>query len=117
MKSYIRFLKILFLLLLAFSMYNKSRFLRSEIKTSIGYFNSSFDEKIYILKNEVNFLEKTKKNLEVPKYKVMGRIKYFEVNGYGVYFDTAVVMPKTYEYYDIGSGRESLNKKFNNSFH
>ncbi|MGL4671538.1 GGDEF domain-containing protein [Cetobacterium sp.] len=110
-------MKILFLLMLAFSMYNKNRFLRSEIKTSIGYFNSSFDEKIYILKNEVNFLEKTKKELEVPKYKTKGRIKYFEVNGYGVYFDTAVVMPKTYDYYDIASGRESLNRKFNNSFY
>ena len=115
LKGYIRFLNISFLLLLVFSLYNKRNFLHSEITTSIEHFNSNFDEKIYTLKNEINFLDKTRKQLQIPEYKTKGRIKYFKVNDYGVYFDTATVMPETYEYYDIGEGKAHLNKRFDDS--
>ncbi|MGL4999900.1 MAG: GGDEF domain-containing protein [Cetobacterium sp.] len=115
MKIYIRMLNILFVLVLAFSIFSKRNFLYSEIETSIEHLNSHIDENIYILKNEMNFLYKTRKKLPIPEYKTEGFIKYFKVGEAGVFYDRVDVMPENYYLYNLKDAKITLNKKFNNS--
>ncbi|MGL5544618.1 MAG: hypothetical protein ACRDB6_05875, partial [Cetobacterium sp.] len=115
MKHYIKILNCVFLFILVFSIYMRKESLYTEISTSIEHINNSFDEKIYILKNEIHYLNKTKKILEFPEYKVEGPITYFAADGYGIYLDRVFPLPETYEFYNLRSANMALNKRLNDS--
>lgn len=115
MKHYIKILNCIFLFILIFSMYMRKEWLHTEISTSIEHINNSFDEKIYILKNEIHYLNKTKKILELPEYEVEGPITYFATDGYGVYLDRVSPLPETYEFYNLRGAKMALNARLNDS--
>ncbi|MGL4671537.1 MAG: GGDEF domain-containing protein [Cetobacterium sp.] len=115
MKRYARALNFLFVFLLVFSFINKKEALYSNILVAVEQFNNSFDEKIYVLRNEINYLYKTRKRVKVKDYEAKGLINYFDDDGQGVFFDSVVPMPKTYYHYNFKGAKDILNKKLNNS--
>ncbi|MGL4970209.1 MAG: diguanylate cyclase [Cetobacterium sp.] len=60
-------------------------------------------------------MNKTKKILEFPEYKVEGPITYFAADGYGIYLDRVFPLPETYEFYNLRSANMALNKRLNDS--
>ena len=87
----------------------------NDINLSVDNFNIRFNKDIQILKNEIDFLDATKKSMSFSNYTVDGNITYFDIDGSGVYFKNITSYPNQFNFYNLKEAKENLNSKFNNS--
>ena len=111
-------LKIFYILLVGLfflsTSVNKSH-LFNEINSSVDTFNIHFSRDIQVLKNEIDFLYATKKELPFSGYKVDDNITYFDIDGSGIYFKNIISHPNQFSFYNLKGAKENLNSKFCNS--
>lgn len=110
--------KLIYLLLIGLffisTFINKNNLFNS-INSSVDNFNIRFNKDIQILKNEIDFLNATKKSLPFVNYTVNENITYFDIDGSGVYFKNITSHPNQFNFYNLKEAKENLNSKFNNS--
>lgn len=90
-------------------------YLFNEINLSVENFNIHFNRDIQILKNEIDFLYATKRELPFSGYKTDDNITYFDIDGSGVYFKNISSYPNQFSFYNLKEAKENLNSKFSNS--
>lgn len=110
--------KLIYLLLIGLffisTFINKNN-LFNDINSSVDNFNIRFNKDIQILKNEIDFLNATKKSLPFVNYTVAENITYFDIDGSGVYFKNITSHPNQFNFYNLKEAKENLNSKFDNS--
>lgn len=87
----------------------------NDINSSVDNFNIRFNKDIQTLRNEIDFLDATKKSLPFENYTVAENIIYFDIDGSGVYFKNITSHPNQFNFYNLKEAKENLNSKFNNS--
>lgn len=115
MKNHLRIFNLLLISLFCNYIYNKQVQLDYKTDKAIETFNKHFEENIYIIKNEVNNIYKTREIHRVTSYKTIENFNYFSDNNVGVFFYNINPIPKFYKFYKINNALHNLNNKFNNS--
>ena len=87
----------------------------NDINLAVDNFNIRFNKDIQTLRNEIDFLNATKKSLPFVNYMVDENIIYFDIDGSGVYFKNITSYPNQFNFYNLKEAKENLNSKFNNS--
>ncbi|MCQ8212077.1 GGDEF domain-containing protein [Cetobacterium somerae] len=93
---------------------NKSH-LFNEINSAVEAFNIHFNRDIQMLRNEIDFLHATKKELPFSGYKIDENMTYFNIDGTGVYFKNIVSYPNQFSFYNLKEAKDNLNSKLDNS--
>lgn len=96
-------------------MSNKKNMFHYKVIECVEDFDNKIEDNIYFLKNEINYLYKTRKYSLLPEHKTLGEVKYFSKNGTGVFLDNVNPTPKIYSFYNLESIKQILNNEFNDS--